>query len=119
MKTIIKLLIVAAVLNACARGAMAAWSYYQFKDATQQAILFAGDATDGQLQQQILLRAMELEVPVDPANVQVTRQGPRTVADVSYTQAVELFPSYQRPIKFTFRVDALAVNPRTPAEEPK
>lgn len=119
MKTIIKLLIVAAVLNACARGAMAAWSYYQFKDATQQAILFAGDASDGQLQQQILTRAMEFELPVDPANVQITRQGPRTIADVSYTQAVELFPSYRRPIAFKFRVDALAVNPRSPAEDLK
>ena len=119
MKTIIKLLIVAAVLNACARGAMAAWSYYQFKDATQEAIRFAGNATDGQLQQQILTRAMELEVPVDPANVQVTHQSLRTIADVSYTQEIELFPSYRRPFQFKFRVDALAVNPRAPAEAPK
>lgn len=116
MKVIIKLLIVAAILNACARGAMAAWTYYQFKDAASQTILFGGEASVAQLQEQILRRAAELEVPISPENVVVTRDGPRTVAEASYTQPVELVPSYKRPFKFSFKVDALSYTAKNPSD---
>jgi hypothetical protein len=115
MKTILKLLLAAAVLNACARGAAAAWTYYQFKDATEQTILFGGDATVEVLHEQILRRAAELEVPVDPQRVEVTRDGARTLARASYTQAVEVFPSYEYPFEFEFNVQALSIGMRSPA----
>ena len=108
MKVIIKLLIVAAVLNACARSAMAAWTYYQFKDAASQTILFGADASIEQLQEQILRRAADLEVPISPENLVVHRDGPRTIAEASYTQPVELVPSYKHPFTFSFKVDALS-----------
>jgi len=116
MKTILKLLIVVAILNACFQGARAAWGYYQFKDGSQQAILFAGDASIGQLQQEILRRGKELEIPVDVQNITVTQDGQRTTVEVAYTQPVEFVPRYEYPVQFSFRVDALAVNPRAPAE---
>ena len=114
MKVIIKLLIVAAVLNACVRGAMAAWTYYQFKDAASQTILFGADASVGQLQEQILRRAAEFDVPITPENLVVSRDGPRTVAETSYTQPVELVPSYRHPFKFSFKVDALSYGGKSP-----
>ena len=118
MKTIIKLLIVAAILNACARGAMAAWTYYQFKDATSQTILFGGQATVGDLEAQILRRAAELQVPIDPKNLEVTRDGSRTVAAASYRQEIELFPRYRRPFDFSFKVDALSMSGQKPGQAP-
>ena len=111
MKTIIKLIIAAIILNAVARSAMAAWSYYQLKDAAQQTILFGAGATTSQLQEQILRRAAELEVPLPPGSVTVTRDGPRTRAEAAYTQQIELFPNYRYPFDFSFQVDALSVNP--------
>jgi hypothetical protein len=116
MKTIIKLLIVVAILNACARGAMAAWTYYQFKDAASQTILFGGNASTGQLQEQILRRAAELDVPIEPQNLTVTRDGPRTVAEASYTQPVELVPTYEHPVTFSFTVDALSFTTKSPPD---
>ena len=109
MKTIVKLLVVAAVLNATARAGMAAWSYYRFKDATQQTIIFGANATTAALHGRILLRAAELELPVQPENIEVTRDGPRTQVKASYTQRVELFPRYSYPFDFSFAVDALAM----------
>ena len=111
MKTLVKLLLVAAVLNATAHAAMAAWSYYQFKDATQQTIVFGAAATTMQLRDQIFRRAVELEIPIDPDKVSVTRDGARTVASASYTNRVELFPRYFYPYDFSFSVDAFAVSP--------
>lgn len=113
MKTLLKLLVAAAIINACARGAMAAWSYYQLKDGAQQTILFGADATSAQLRDEIVRRAAELELPVEPAQVEVTREGVRTVAQAAYTQRIELFPGYERPFDFSFTVDALSVRPVT------
>jgi hypothetical protein len=118
MKTIVKLLIAAAILNGTARAAMAAWRYYQFKDAAQQTLIFGADATISQLHERILQRAMELALPVEPQDVEVTRSGPRTVATASYTEAVELFPRYSYPFDFSYTVDAVAVNAITAPSRP-
>ena len=115
MKTILKLLLVAAVLNACVRGASAAWTYYQFKDTTEQTLLFGGDAAVDTLKEQIMRRAAELEVPIDPQQLEVTRDGPRTAARASYTQPVEIFPGFQYPFTFEFNV-ALALGTKSPTE---
>ncbi len=109
MKTIIKLLIALALLNAAARGAMAAWTYYQFRDTTEQLVIFGARATPAQLHNQIVETAAELNVPVAPENIIVEREGSRTRAAASYVQPVEFFPRYTYPINFSFRVEGFAV----------
>jgi hypothetical protein len=113
LKAIIKLLIAAAILNGTVRAGAAAWSYYQFKDAAEQTLIFGATATTDELHDAIVRRAMELDLPVDPQNVAVTRDGPRTLAEASYTQAVELFPRYEYPFTFSFTVDSVAIKPAT------
>ena len=109
MKTIIKLLIAAALLNAAARGAMAAWTYYQFRDTTEQLVIFGAGATPEELHHQIVETAAGLNVPVAPENITVEREGARTRAEAAYVQPVEFFPSLTYPINFSFMVEALAV----------
>ena len=108
MKTIVKILIALIVLNAVVRGGMAAWTFYQFRDASQQLVLFGTDSSTTDLHNQILERAGELEVPVAAENISVQREGPRTWADVSYTQPVELFPRWIYPAQVSFTVDAFS-----------
>jgi hypothetical protein len=108
VKTIIKLLITLAVLNAVWRAGSVAWSYYQFKDATQQALVFGGGTATNTLHTEIMSRAAEFDVPVAPENVSVQREGSRTWADVAYTQPVELFPRFTYPVDFRFTVDSFA-----------
>src|SRR5262245_19267549 len=102
MKTVIKLVIAAALINALARGAWAQWNYYQLKDGAQQLLTLDVDATPEQLEAAIIDKAMELELPLDPDNVNVRRDGLRSSATVSYTQPIEFFPSYTYPMKFEF-----------------
>jgi hypothetical protein len=109
MKTIIKILITAAVINAAARGFLAASSYYELKDDTQQAVTFGGESPTDQIQNQILESAEKLNLPVDPDSVEVTRAGLRTTAAVEYTQPVEFFPSFTYPVNFRFTVEARVV----------
>ena len=109
MKTILKLLVAALIVNAAVRGGAAAWAYYQLKDAAQQTVVFGANSTPQEIATAILERAKELEIPLAAESVEVTREGPRTVAKASYTQQVEVVPRYQYPVTFSFSVDGMAV----------
>jgi hypothetical protein len=108
LKTILKLIIVALVLHGVYQGGRAAWRYYQLKDSAQQAIIFGGGATTGQLHAQILEEAVELGIPLQPENLEVHRAGQRTSVAAHYTQSVEVLPNYRYPVDLSFNVDAVA-----------
>jgi hypothetical protein len=40
-------------------------------------------------------------------DIQVERDGLKTIATASYTEAVEVFPNYKYPIKFHFTVEGV------------
>lgn len=112
IKLIVKLLIMLAVLNAAARGGMAAWNYYQFKDAAQQAAVFGGEMPTSTLHMQVMEKAAEIGIPIAPEQVNVHRTGQRTVIEASYVQPVEFFPRYEYPVPLRFAVEGLyAGNP--------
>jgi hypothetical protein len=110
MKNIIKILIAIAILNAAARVGMAAASYYQLKDASQELVTFGAQVSPGDLQNNILQKAEGFNVRLEPDDVEVARDGLHTTAKVSYTQAVEVFPNYTYPINFRFSVQALSMS---------
>jgi hypothetical protein len=107
MKTLIKLLIAAAIVNATARVGMAAARYYQLKDQSQELVTFGGSAVPGELQNEILLKAEALRLPLASDDILVTREGLRTTATAAYTDSVELFPNYKYPIRFQFKVEGV------------
>ena len=109
MKTILKLLVAAVILNAAAHGGLAAWGYFQLKDAAQQTVVFGANLSTQEIANAILRRAAELGIPLQPEAVDVTRDGPRTVAKASYTQRVQVVPRYEYPVTFSFSVDGMAV----------
>ena len=115
MKTVIKVLIAVAIVNAAARVGIAAAQYYQLKDESQELVTFGGRASPGELQNMILAKAEALELPVNVEDILVTREGLRTIASAAYTDAVEVFPNYKYPITFQFKVEGLnmgaGVNP--------
>ncbi len=107
MKTLIKLVIAAAIVNATARVGMAAARYYQLKDESQELVTFGGNIVPGELQNQIFLKAEALQLPLASDDILVIREGLRTTASAAYTDSVELFPNYKYPIKFQFRVEGV------------
>jgi hypothetical protein len=110
MKTIIKLLIAVAILNAVARAGLAVARFYELKDAAQQLVTFGADAAPNDIQNEIMKKAQELQLPLDYDGVDVRRDGVYTIASASYTDPIELFPSYQYPYTFTFSVEGVALN---------
>src|SRR5690348_1225994 len=109
MKTVIKLIIAAVLINAAYRSGTVFLKYYQFKDETQQMVLFGQSETVTSLTSQIVEEGMKRDVPVDDDDVTVTRQGMRTVAEVSYSENVELFPRFIYPVNFSFSAEAYGV----------
>ena len=89
MNAVLKLLIVAAILNAAARAGYAAVRYYELKDETEQLIRFGTTQTSSQLHEKIVAKAKELNLPVEAEGADVHRDGVRTIARVAYTQPIE------------------------------
>jgi len=109
MKTIVKVVVAVVVLNAVGRVGLAAWNYYQLRDAAQQAVMFGAQEPPAEIQGRILKKAIELDLPVQAEAVVVQRQGIRTEAETSYTQSVEVFPRYRYPFTFSFSVEAVSL----------
>ena len=84
MKTVIKLIIAAVLVNAAFQSGSVFLKYYQFKDETQQMILFGQAETITALTSQILSEAMKPDVPLNDDGVTVNRQGMRTVSEVRW-----------------------------------
>lgn len=109
MKTLIKVLIVLVVLNACVRGGAAAKRYFQLKQAAQDAVLFGANATPEEIQSQILKKAAELRLPVEPKNVVVERSGDHTRADAVYRETVEYFPGQKYSVGLSIAVEGYSM----------
>ena len=106
MKTVIKLLVAAVVLNATVRLGMSAWTQYQFRDTVQEMVLFGATHTTAELKKEIIEEASEQGVPVADDDVDVQRQGMLTTAESTYVDDIELFPTYVYPMTWSFTVDA-------------
>lgn len=109
MKTVLKLVIAIALLNAVVRGADSAWNYYQLKDAAERALLFGSSRTSQQVHTQIMESAGELRIPLKPEDLSIRWRTGRREAAASYTQQIEFFPKYPYPVVFSFDVDTPAV----------
>ena len=109
IKTIIKLLIAVVILNGVYRGGAVAWDYYQLKDAAQQMLLFGANASTEELSGQILAKAEEQGIPLEPENLIIRRDEGRTFVHASYRQPLDYFPNVIYPLDLSFDVDAFRV----------
>jgi hypothetical protein len=92
MSTFLKLAFTALVLNGCFQAGRSAWTFYQFEDSVQQAVLFSQNQTAPQVRARILSIADQYQVPLDPESVGVTYQGTQARVTGAYTDKVKLVP---------------------------
>jgi hypothetical protein len=110
MKTLIKLVIVAAVLLATYHVGDAYWDHYQFEDAIKEAAQVAQHADAQELTAKVLNLAEKMEIPLDPENLSVTREQRRITIDAVYVRSIELLPRVTRHWEFTIHISVLALN---------
>jgi hypothetical protein len=109
VKTLLKLLVVAAVLNGAYRFGIAEYRFSQLKDSTHSLLILGTNTPIEQLKDQILRKAADLRLPVDQDRVSIARENVRTTAAVSYQQNIELFPGYNYLRDYTFTDEIAAL----------
>ncbi len=109
MKTFFNIILAAIVLNAVVRCGLVARNYFEFQDASQQAVIFGADMTLTELDAEIRERAAEHDVPLPEDGLHIRREGARTIADAVYTDQVEVFPNFRYPVVLSFKVEAQAL----------
>jgi hypothetical protein len=118
MKTLIKLLIAAAIVHASWKGGSAYWRFYQLKDAAQDAALFGASKSPAEIRNSVVEAANELNLPVDPDKVAVRRQPNHTYVNTSYVERIEVLPSFFYPWQFNLNVDVLTMTAPRDAQLP-
>ena len=109
MKTLLKLIVVGAIVFGAYRAGMAEYRASQLKDSTHSMLVLGTDTPTEELHQQILKRAGDLALPVLPENVEVAREGVRTTAKVAFRQEVEIFPGFTYPREHSFSDEIAAL----------
>ena len=113
IKTIFRIAIALIVVNAVFRAGVVAWDYYELRDEAQQLIVFGAGSSTVDLHNRIMMKAMELQVPLQSENLTVRRDGQRTFVEARYTQPIEYFPNQAYPADLSFAVDAFSMQPMT------
>lgn len=92
-------------------GIMIGWKAIPVKIASSELYDFmveqakwAGGATTDAIAKSIVVKAKELELPVDPKDVKVEKNGDRIIMHVIYTVPLD-FPGYTYEWRFDHRVD--------------
>jgi alcohol dehydrogenase class IV len=107
LKTLLKLLVAAAILNATWRIGSAYWERYQFQDAVKEAAQFSQRATADQLAGQVLDLADKMDIPLQADDVTVAKERRRTTVDAAYARDIEVFPRVARRWQFAVHVSVL------------
>lgn len=110
MKTLIKLLIAAAVLNAAWRGGSAYWRFYNLQDEAQKAALFSGSRGPAEIHNRIVDIARDLQIPLTPDKLEVRKEPNHIYIDARYTEKIEIFPRYFYPWEFVLKLDVFTLN---------
>lgn len=109
MKSLIKLIIAAAVIHATWKGGNAYMRYWQFKEQVTEIAQFGVRRTDNELHNLVLEAAKEKDIPLDPGAINVQRRQAHIIIDATYLERVEVLPSYFYPWQAKMHVDVLTL----------
>lgn len=110
LKLILKLAVVALVVNAAWRLGSVYLQYYRFQDAATETAQFAGDRPANDLKARMVALAVQYDVPLDEDAVSIRKNElNHTIIDASYQKPVDLFPGYTRQWPFSIHVDVFFV----------
>jgi len=109
VKTLLKLLVVAVVINGAYRVGMDEYRFSQLKDAAHSMLVLGTHTPIEQLKEMVLQKAADLRLPVSEEKVTLSREGVRTSISVSYNSEPEVFPGYKYPRAHSFMDEIAAI----------
>ena len=105
IKLIIKLAIAALIVHGSWRAGTVFLRYYNFKDEVRTTVQFAGVKGESDIRNRILEIANSREVPLAEDHLTVRKEETHTVVDATYTERIEIVPTYFYPYEFKLNVD--------------
>jgi hypothetical protein len=109
MKTFLKLLVVAVIINAAYQIGMDEYRFSQLKDETHSMLALGTKTPIEELKAMVLKKAVDLRLPVAAEKVTLSREGVRTSISVSYNSEPEPFPGYKYPRAHSFTDEIAAI----------
>ena len=109
IRLVIKLAIVAFIVNATWRIGSAYVSFYKFKDAVQGTSQSSPGHSEAELRQRILELASQFDLPVNEDSFSIRRENDHTYINGSYTQPLQVLPRYWYPWTFTWSSDTFTI----------
>lgn len=109
IKNLIKLALVALVVHAGVKIVPVFWNYVRFRDACEEIAKFSTKRTEAEVQDRILAKAGQFDIPLTQDAVSVRKQGAVTFVKADYTAQLEYFPAKFYP--YSFKVDVQGVPP--------
>lgn len=108
VRGIIKLAVLAVLVNAAVNTVPVFWNYFKFRDKVEELAMWPGRKTERDIQQQVVALAAKFDIPLGPADVQVRRVKDHTYVEADYTAEIEYFPRRIYPWPFELRIDGVA-----------
>lgn len=112
IKGILKLAFLAVIANATWHVFVPYQAYVKFKDAVHAASLADFERPEEEQKARVLSLANRFDIPLTADGFTLRREQTHTITDGSYTQPIELFPTFWYPWTFTWHIDTLHLAPR-------
>jgi len=106
MRTLLKLLLAAAVLYVAWRFGQSYWCFYQFEDGVQQAAQFAFKQDEAEVRSQVVSIGSRLGLTIDPDAVSVRKTMSEITVDLAYVDQVPILPSRPYALRHNLHVHA-------------
>jgi hypothetical protein len=110
MKTLLKLVVMAAILFATYRIGFAYWEHYEFEDAVKQTAQFTDRDNVDELPNKVLDLAERMQIPLVYEQLKVKREPRRVTIDASYVRNIEVLPGVKRDWDFAIHVSVITLN---------
>ena len=104
IRSLLKLIVLVAVVHAAVKIAPVFWAHLQFRDALQQAARFSSRQDSEAIRKEVLSLAEDFAIPLASEAVSVEKLEQMTVIDARYHAELEYLPSRTYPWDFVIHI---------------
>ena len=105
VRNLVRLIVLGLVVHAGVRIIPEFWHYLQFKDAVVEAATYAGRKTPEELKARIASLALEHDVPVTVADIDIAKRDNNVYVSTAWTAQLEYLPTRFYPYDFIVDVE--------------
>ena len=111
INSLLKLAFLAVIANATWHVFVPYQACVRFKDAVHAASLADFERPEEEQKARVLSLANQFDIPLTADDFTLRRENNHTIIEGSYTQPIELVPTFVYPWTFTWHVDTFYVRP--------